>query len=399
LTLAVAEAVEHIHLVQAPVADLVAPAPTELVGQPPPRLRPLADGGEAQVPLAGTLRAGTEPATAALGRFAARSGAVRRSAGPEPAAVLAGPEFPAPMAAVLASSHPDWLLPGLASVPEDRVLLLETNRRWVEAFLVGLNHELNRELLWREYPGELRGSPFTRFWPRHDQAPDIRPVASWTDATPLGAHGPAAAGATSQIVLLVRGALLRRFPDVTLYAKPAVVVERGGVRFHDERPGAKAVPHNFALRLGEDTVAYGFPIAEAVALGQDPGGAGVVLVFEQPPHQPRFGLDAVPTPESPANPFWDNVAWEHVKAPRPNGAVFADARRDLQHQPVRWGIGADAAGFAYATFQRPVKMVFHAADLILGPRPIGDPHHDTVQRIIGRFGKAFGPHALRRGLP
>jgi hypothetical protein len=306
------------------------------------------------------------------------------------------------MAAVLTASHPDWLLPGLTSVPEDRVALLETNPRWVEAFLVGLNHELNRELLWREYPGELRGSAFTRFWPRHDEAPDIEPVASWTDATPLGAHAPASTGAASQIVLLVRGSLLRRFPDVTLYAKPAVVVERDGVRFHDERPGADPVPHDFALRLGDDTVAYGFPIAESVALGQDADGAGVVFVFEQPPHQPRFGLDALisPLPENPANPFWDNVAWPHVAAPpRPNGAVFADARRDLAHQPVRWGTGADAAGFAYATFQRPVKMVFHATDLVVAAPPATDPDHDTAQRVIGRFAAAFGPHALRRGVP
>jgi len=402
LTLAVAESAQSIQELQASAAQLP-PPPTDLVPSPPPpapRLHALAERGEAEVPLAGTLRDGTNPATTVLRRFAARSGDAGQPAAPEPAPVLPGPEFPVPMAGVLASSHPDWLLPGLSSVPEDRVLLLEANRRWVEAFLVGLNHELNRELLWREYRGDLRGSAFRRFWPRDDQAPDIQPIASWTDATPLGAHGPAAAVAASQIVLLVRGALLRRFPDLTLYARPAVVRERGGFRFHDERTDVPPVPHDFALRLGDDTVAFGFPIAEAVALGQDPDGAGVVFVFEQPPHQPWFGLDATRTPESAANPFWDNVSWEDVKAPqRPNGAVFADARRDLQHQPVRWGIGADAAGFAYATFQRPVKMVFHAADLILGPRPIEDPHHDTVQRVVDRFAKAFGPHALQQGRP
>jgi hypothetical protein len=377
-------------------AGLPSPPPG-LLGSPSPPVAVLAGHLEAEVPLAGTLRAGTDPVVATLGRFAARGGDPRDLAGPAPAAVPAELEFPAPMAAVLASSHPDWLLPGLSSVPDDRVVLLETNRRWVEAFLVGLNHELNRELLWREYPGDLRGSAFTRFWPRHDQAPDIKPLATWTDSTQLGGHNPAAGlGPASQVVLLVRGGLLRRFPGVTLYARPAVVVERDGFRFHDERPGTEPIRHDFALHLGEGTVAFGFPIAESVALGQDPNGAGVVFVFEQPPHQHRFGLDATPTA---GGPFWDNVTWAQVKGPpRPNGAVFADARRDLQQPPVRWGLGADAAGFAYATFQRPVKMVFHATDLILGPRPIGDPHHDTAEQVIARFVAAFGQHSLLEGL-
>lgn len=400
LTLAAAESAENIQLLQTSEAQLPQPPPGLVTSPPPPppRLRALAERGAAAVPLAGTLRDGTDPATTVLGRFAARSGDAGQPARQELAPVLPGPEFLVPMAEVLATSHPDWLLPGLSSVPEDRVLLLETNRPWVEAFLVGLNHELNRELLWREYRGDLRGSAFQRFWPRDDQAPDIQPIASWTDATPLGAHGPGAAGAASQIVLLIRGTLLRRFPDLTLYARSAVLVERDGFRFYDEQPGTMMIPHNFALRLGDDTVAFGFPTAEAAALGQDPDGAGIVFVFEQPPHQPWFGLDAQPTPDSEA-PFWDNVAWTHVEVTRPNGARFADARRDLQHQPVRWGTGADAAGFAYAIYQRPVKMVFHAADLLLGPQPIEDPHHDAVQRAVDRFRKAFGPHALQQGLP
>jgi hypothetical protein len=395
LSLAADQAVESLGDVTGTAGTL----PDMPVGEPVPETPSpvtLAARPGMEAPLAETLRDGTHPARTILGRFAARAGLVH-SAGPELTTVLTGPEFPAPMAAVLAASHPDWLLPGLTSVPEERVTLLETNPRWVEAFLVGLNQELNRELLWREYPGELRGSAFTRFWPRDDDAPDIVPMASWTDARPLGAHGPAATGVASQVVLLVRGSLLRRFPDVTLYARPAVRVKQDDLLFFDEDENAQAIPHDFALRLGDDTVAYGFPIAESLALGQDPGGAGVVFVFEQPPHQPWFGLDAErPSGTSAPEPFWDNVSWSDVKAlPRPNGAVFADARRDLAHQPVRWGTGADAAGFAYATLQRPVKMIFHASDLVVAP-VAADPDQDAGQRVVGRFTAGFGPHALRR---
>ena len=43
--------------------------------------------------------------------------------------------------------------------------------------MVGANHEMNRELLWRRYPTDRRGTPFRRFWDRVDgKAPDIGPI-------------------------------------------------------------------------------------------------------------------------------------------------------------------------------------------------------------------------------
>ena len=36
--------------------------------------------------------------------------------------------------------------------------------RFVEAFMVGLNHEMNHELVWRTYPTDQRGTPFRRFF-------------------------------------------------------------------------------------------------------------------------------------------------------------------------------------------------------------------------------------------
>ena len=48
----------------------------------------------------------------------------------------------------------------------DTVLGLQTNRRFVEAYMVGLNHEMGRELLWRGYPTDQRGTYFEHFWGR-----------------------------------------------------------------------------------------------------------------------------------------------------------------------------------------------------------------------------------------
>ena len=38
--------------------------------------------------------------------------------------------------------------------------------------MVGLNHEMMRELLWREYPTDQRGTAFHRFWGRSGPQPD-----------------------------------------------------------------------------------------------------------------------------------------------------------------------------------------------------------------------------------
>jgi len=58
----------------------------------------------------------------------------------------------------------DYILPGLENVPQNTVGLLQTNRRFIEAYMVGLNHEMASELLWREFPTDHRGSYFRSFW-------------------------------------------------------------------------------------------------------------------------------------------------------------------------------------------------------------------------------------------
>ncbi len=85
--------------------------------------------------------------------------------------VMAGPQFTAPLALALKQGHQEYLLPGLGNFPDDKVTLLETNSAFVEAFLAGANQEMNRELLWRGYPTDRRGTPFRYFWPRPDGSP------------------------------------------------------------------------------------------------------------------------------------------------------------------------------------------------------------------------------------
>ncbi len=63
------------------------------------------------------------------------------------------PSFPQPMVEPLTDVAQRLVLPGLDLVPPNTVVPLETNNAFVEAYLVGLNTEMGRELLWRGYPG------------------------------------------------------------------------------------------------------------------------------------------------------------------------------------------------------------------------------------------------------
>ncbi|MCZ0984912.1 hypothetical protein O1M54_02825 [Streptomyces diastatochromogenes] len=78
--------------------------------------------------------------------------------------VMAYPVIDLPMFQSLIDMSVDTFVPNLRMVPPNTVTLLETDREFIESFMVGLNHEMARELLWREYPTDQRGTPFRQFW-------------------------------------------------------------------------------------------------------------------------------------------------------------------------------------------------------------------------------------------
>jgi hypothetical protein len=186
-----------------------------------------------------------------------------------------------------------WMLPSADGLEPDTAILLQTNPAFASAFLVGMNHEMNAELLWRVYPTDQRGTPFQRFWDRDEGRVDITPIHQWPADQPLATAGapprltPAAGSTDEQIVLLLRGQLLRRYPDMVVYAvkgtraAPGSTVERAG------RPV-------FAGRLSPDLHFVGFDMT-AAQLAADHWW----FVLEQQLTAPRFGfdLDAVPAGE------------------------------------------------------------------------------------------------------
>ena len=78
--------------------------------------------------------------------------------------VMAYPVFHQPVYEAVKSLGQEFLIPNLNLIPDNTITILESNQRFIESFMVGLNHEMGRELLWREYPTDQRGSYFRQFW-------------------------------------------------------------------------------------------------------------------------------------------------------------------------------------------------------------------------------------------
>ena len=141
----------------------------------------------------------------------------------------------------------DLMLPGLDLVPPNTVVPLETNTPFVEAYLVGLNTEMGRELLWRAYPADPTATYFDRFW-NADTAPgrppDIEPLATWANRV-LGA----AESQGEQFVMLVRSELLRELLGGHIAADSVHLALRGTESRHDGIQRLHIGQHNFIAAL------------------------------------------------------------------------------------------------------------------------------------------------------
>jgi hypothetical protein len=283
--------------------------------------------------------------------------------------------------------------------------------------MVGLNHEFGRELLWREYPTDQRGSPFRQFWDvstyydpsaadpelQKEALRDIPPIHRWDRTTTLGTHNnrepPGAA--QENVVLAVRGELFKKYPTAVVYAHKADWQQKNGqIDLTRERtlralaagedlkpPRDKVKTPIYQARVSDDVFLFGFDLTIDVARGgpgDQPGDidrAGWFFVIKERPGEPRFGLDL--SGDATTVQTWSDVSWSHV-APGPYlGAAqtvtlakpidatqaeyearLAQYNEDVQ---VPWGANADSADLAYILYQSPVLVAVHAAEMLAKP--------------------------------
>ena len=277
--------------------------------------------------------------------------------------VMACPDFPVPLALALLDSDPEWFLPGLGALPINKVALMRQNGAFIESYLAGMNHEMMRELLWREYPTDRRGTPFRRFWPRPDGSADIPPINTWSGPEALGKH---LQQADALSVLLVRGDVIRRFPDVIVTAIPSGAPDAAG--HHRPDPAQQPRPPIFVIRVDEATSAYAFNIPDVeLTTPASAHAPGWFFVFAEHGFRIRFGFDEPEAP-TPLN-TWNNAGWPTelvpsgpATVPMARGHALAGAEftpvPNLGEGQPKWN--GDAADIARITLQRPVRVAIQA---------------------------------------
>ncbi|MGO9838244.1 MAG: hypothetical protein ACLP1X_29030 [Polyangiaceae bacterium] len=336
--------------------------------------------------------------------------------------IMAAPEFPQPMYAPLRDLDPEYLLPGVEQIPPDTVGLLEANHTFIEAYMVGLNHEMARQLLWNGYPTDQRGSYFRQFWDVSAYVPqatdptdpaalaellkDIPPINTWPLPVPLGDHQNRGDIVPNNLVLLVRGELFKRYPNAIVYAGKAKRASDGTLELDetDERYPL------FRGTLSPDMTFLGFNLSEADAYGGTVASPdGFFFVFQEQPSEPRFGLE--PTPDVTPVPHWADLAWTNfavaspetppsVPAPspssiiahspwreasqvfrlvlannvvpafltpaqQPTGIAIADDMADPDDTNNKWGV--NAAETAYILLRLPFRILIQAALMLPTP--------------------------------
>lgn len=319
------------------------------------------------------------------------------------------PDFPEAMYKPLRDISHELLLPNADLIPPNTITLLKTNQKFIEAYMVGLNHEMAREFVWREYPALMRATFFRQFWAGRETPPnpnaseqlraenvkDILPIAQWQRSNELGWNNKRLLGKESEfLVLLFRGDLFRRYPQTEVYAAKAVrpnepVEDEDGCLLYrlPESDFKAADPRAirwpvFKGELGDDIRFFGFDLKEDEARGDfdpehpdAPVEQGWFFAIREHPGEPRFGLDE-PVPGEPmaAAQQWNDLSWAHVagSVEAIAGMNYIDLSKVLTgvnfdgKDNITWNMShnSNAATLAYIMLQDPYKMYVHADEML-----------------------------------
>lgn len=294
--------------------------------------------------------------------------------------VMAAPVFPRAMYEALDAYDRDWLVPGLGSIVErDFVTLLEANPAFCEAFLVGASDEMGRELLWRNYPTDQRGTYFKRFWDA--QQDELTAPIHRFSTQPLGAH--MAIGGTSSpgfrpVVLVIRGALVKRYPEAIVAA-----VQSTDGTFPPTFVAGSDAEILFHAHLEPDYILVGFKLSVA----EVKAGNWWFLIAEHPT-APRFGMAEAP-PGNPRAPdgllLQDKLDWNDLSAvvggqPMLDRGKFLapHARsltiRDVGSVPTDQQWPGSSAVVARTLLRDPVRAAFPGGALLTSIESAGGPN-------------------------
>jgi hypothetical protein len=207
--------------------------------------------------------------------------------------VMAYPHLREPMYRALAEHDPEAFMPGIGNLPPDLIMLVQVNQAFIDSYMVGANFEMNRELLWRGFPTDLRGTPFQRFWGRVkgrsdgtlESLDDMEAIHLWGQQK-LGARVDPNITDPDRVALIIKGRLLQRYPNTAVYAWKRlknVAADKSKL----VQPPVVQTPV-FAGFIKPDVTFFGFDIDRGKI-------EDWCFVVEEQMTEPRFGFD-IPLP-------------------------------------------------------------------------------------------------------
>ena len=130
----------------------------------------------------------------------------------------------------------------------------------------------------------------------------------------------------------------------------------------------------FKAEVTPDMKFLGFDLTASEAKGSPtppesdnaPGDPGVFFVAQEPPGDPRFGLDI--EDETPPDPTsWDKLAWNHLGDPEAINLIDLtnvpdDSITEGPDKDIEWG--KNSADMAYILYQVPVMVAVHADEML-----------------------------------
>ncbi|MGH9248000.1 MAG: hypothetical protein ACRD0W_00545 [Acidimicrobiales bacterium] len=329
---------------------------------------------------------------------------------------MAYPVIDVPTYRPLVELSSELFLPNINLIEQNSITLLETNQRFIEAYMVGLNHEMARELLWREYPTDQRGSYFRQFWDvstflgaagedpeaLRERLRDIPPLHRWAQRSALGEHDNREVGGAveEEVVLVIRGELLKKYPTAVIYAHRADWQRKadGSIDNTKERrpivlteaeeadpPRTKVKTPLYEAKVDPDIYFFGFDLTAEAARGesgeQPDDDPGWFFVVKERPGEPRFGFDI--SREGDLN-VWNDLAWPDVLAAAdadyvtmgagaPTHSLVEPTDPAVQEKVVQWQddrallwapATMNASDVAYIAYQAPVLVAVHAAEML-----------------------------------
>ena len=235
--------------------------------------------------------------------------------------IKAYPIFPEPAYYYLKDLADEFIFPGVEELPDDSISMFKGNASFIESYLCGMNTEMGRELLWREYPTDQRGSYFKKFWDSETSIEDIKKenyfdvnsIHRWKGnlgenhvASEMGSKG-------DLLFFVIKGDLMKLYPDTKITLRKACCSYEKNKSLKFSIMNGVSVENKGVLEpvsqafVREDVYVVGFRISFKDALGSfQPNSntnSGYMLVFEKASENVEFEMNSIAPKQNSAAEF------------------------------------------------------------------------------------------------